>query len=309
MSGESATADGKKLAFLRWQSYFTVYMGDLDSSGTHVIRSKHFTLTGSHDDPGAWTPDGKALLLISTRTSAHGLYKQLLDEDDAQYLTGTRDARNPEVTPDGKWVLYFIHPEHLGAPDLPFKLETLMRAPIEGGPPQPVLTATGARNLISCARPPSNLCVIAEWSEDRKKAIVHGIDPIKGRGAELTRFDVDPGDDRWMIALSPDGNRFAGIRRPQDPIYIWPVKSNEVREIRVNGWSNFRSVRWSADSNSVLVLSNQKGYGTLLHTDLQGHSNVLWEHVTENWSESPDGRHLAVNVLSMDQNYWMMENF
>jgi hypothetical protein len=35
----------------------------------------------------------------------------------------------------------------------------------------------------------------------------------------------------------------------------------------------------------------------------------LWEHVTDNWSESPDGRHLAVTVLSADSNYMMMENF
>jgi dipeptidyl aminopeptidase/acylaminoacyl peptidase len=313
MSVMSATADGKKIAYQKWQSDFSVYIGDLDSSGTRVLKSRHFTLTKSHDDAGPWTPDGKALIVISMRSSDHGLYKQLLDENDAQYLTGTSDTRNQEVTPDGKWVLYFKHVEMPAAPEWPFKPETIMRASIESGSPQPVLTTTGAKNEISCARPPSGLCVVAEWSGDKKQALVHALDPMKGRGAELTRFDLDPSDDRWVIALSPDGNRMAGIRRPQDPLYIWPVngKSKEVREIRINGWSNLRAVRWSADSKNLLVLSNQKGYGhgTLLHTDLQGHANVLWEYVTDLWSESPDGRHLAVTVVTVDENYWTMENF
>jgi len=313
MSSISATADGEKIAFMRWQSDVSVYIGDLDSSGTRVIKSRHFTLTKSHDHAHAWTPDGKALILVSNRSSDDGLYKQLLDEDDAKYLPGTSIARNPEVTPDGKWVLYLLRPREYAAAQWQLEPETLMRAPIEGGSPQRVLTTTGARSVISCARPPSDLCVIADWSEDRKQAIVHAIDPIKGRGVELTRFDVDPSDDRWTIALSPDGTCLAGIRRTQDPLYMWPVngKSKAAREIRINGWTNLRAVHWSADSKNLLVLSNQKGYGdgTLLHADLQGHASVLWEHVTDEWSASPDGRHLAVTVLNVDQNYWTMENF
>jgi Tol biopolymer transport system component len=309
MNMQSATADGKTVAFLRGESLFSVYMGDLDASGTHVVKSRHFTLTRSHDDPGAFTPDGKALILISIRSSYHGLYKQRLDQDDAQYLPGTTDVRNPEVTPDGKWVLYFLYHEMPANLDFHVKPETLMRASIEDGAPQPLLTSIAERSLISCARPPSTLCIIAESSEDRRQAIVHALDPFKGRGPELTRFDIDPNDDHWVVALSPDGNRMAGIRRPLDPIYIWPLMGKEVRQIRIDGWSDLQYVRWSADSKSLLVLSYQKGDGTLLHTDLQGRANVLWEHVTNCWSESPDGRHLAVGTLINDANYWTMENF
>ena len=310
MSGESATADGKKLAFLKWFSQFTTYVADLDSSGTHVVKSRQFTLTRSHDNPSAWTPDGKALILTSNRGDSFGVYKQLLDQDDARPLTTPEEnARNPEVTPDGKWVLYLEHWDNPTGVGNSSKPDPLMRVPIEGGSSQPVLTATSARSEISCARPPSDLCVIAELSEDRKQVIVHAVDPIKGRGPELTRFDVDPNDDRWTIALSTDGKRFAAIRRPQDPIYVWPLNGENMREIRVNGWSDLRRVGWTADGTSLLVLSNQKGYGTLLHTDLQGHANGLWDHVTESWVESPDGRHLSVNVNTVDKNFSMLENF
>jgi Tol biopolymer transport system component len=238
------------------------------------------------------------------------VYKQLMGEDDALLLTPSdENARNPEVTPDGKWVLYFEHWDNPAAVGNLSKPDPLKRVPIEGGASQLVLTATSARSDISCARPPSDLCVIAELSEDRKQAIVHALDPIEGRGSELTRFEVDPNDDRWTIALSPDGKRFAAIRKPNDPIYIWFLETKNIREVRVNGWINFRNVRWAADGKSLVVFSNQNGYGTLLHTDLQGHANVLWEHVTDIWTESPDGHHLAVNVHTIDQNFSMLENF
>jgi serine/threonine protein kinase len=308
MGGLSTTADGKAMAFLKWQSDFSVYVGDLDAGGTHVLRSRHFTLTRFHDDAGDFTPGGKALILISVRSSYHGLYRQPLEKDNAVYLPDTQDVRNPQVTPDGKWVLYFEHHEH-PAWDVSYIPERLMRAAIDSGSPHAVLTATGAKSQISCARPPSDLCVIAEWSDDRKEVIVHAVDAINGRGPELTRFAVDPHDERWTVALSPDGKRFAGIRRPQDPIYVWSANGEKMREIQVKGWGNLGMVRWSADSKRLLVLSYQKGYGTLLHTDLQGNAQVLWDHVTENWAESPDGRHLAVTQLSNDQNYMLMTDF
>jgi serine/threonine protein kinase len=310
MSGESATADGKKLAFLRWASHFTIYMADLDASGTRVISSKHFTLNESRDFPGAWTPDGKALIFVSDRGGRFGVYKQFQGEDAAQPLaTPEEGVRDPVVTPDGNWVLYFVHRDNPVGTGNESKPEPLMRVPIGGGPPQLVLTAVRPESQVSCARPTSDLCVIAELSEDRKQVIVNVVDPIKGRGSELTRFAVHPDDDRWNIELSPDATRFAAIRSPDDPIYVWSLHGKKMREVRVIGWSNLRNLSWAGDGKGLLVVTRQKGYGTVLHVDLQGHANVLWERATEGVAESPDGHHLCISSNTVDQNVWMLENF
>jgi serine/threonine protein kinase/dipeptidyl aminopeptidase/acylaminoacyl peptidase len=310
MSGESATADGKKLAFLRWASHFTIYMADLDASGTRVISSKHFTLNESRDFPGAWTPDGKALIFVSDRGGRFGVYKQFQGEDAAQPLaTPEEGVRDSAVSPDGKWVLYFVHRENPVGTGNGSKPEPLMRVPVAGGPSQLVLTVVRPESHVSCARPPSDLCVIAELSEDRKKAIVGALDPLTGRGSELTQFPVDPNDDRWDIELSPDATRFAAIRSPDDPIYVWSLHGKKIREVRVIGWSNLRNLSWAGDGKSLLVVTRQKGYGTVLHVDLQGHANVLWERATEGVAESPDGRHLCISSNTVDQNVWMLENF
>jgi eukaryotic-like serine/threonine-protein kinase len=309
MSGESATADGKKLAFLRWASHFTIYMAELDASGTRVVSSRHFTLNESRDFPGAWTPDGKALIFVSDRGGRFGVYKQPLNEDTAQPLaTPEEGVRDPAVTPDGKWVLYFVHRGNPAGTGNRSKPEPLMRVPIGGGPSEQVLSAVRPESQVSCAKPPSDLCVIGELSEDRKQVIVDAVDPVKGRGPELTRFAVHPDDDRWNVELSPDATRFAAIRSPDDPIYVWYLHGKKMREVRVVGWSNLRNLSWAGDGKGLLVLTRQKGYGTVLYVDLQGRANVLWERATEGL-ESPDGHHLCISSNTVDQNVWMLENF
>jgi WD40 repeat protein len=152
--------------------------------------------------------------------------------------------------------------------------------------------------------------VLAELSEDRKQVIVNAVDPVTGRGSELTRLALHPEDgDRWAVELSPDATRFAAIRSPDDPIFIWSLHDKKMREVRVIGWSNLRSLSWAGDGKGLLVVTRQKGYGTVLHVDLQGHAKVLWERATEAVAESPDGRHLCISSNTVDQNVWMLENF
>jgi serine/threonine protein kinase len=311
MSGESATADGKKLAFLRWASHFTIYMANLDASGTRVINSRHFTLSESRDFPGAWTPDGKALIFLSDRGGPLGVYKQFLSEDNAQPLAIPEEgARNAVVTPDGKWVLYFAHRFNPTGAGMGSKPDPLMRVPVGGGPSQLVLTAVGPESQVSCARPPSDLCVIAELSEDRKEVIVDAVDPVEGRGSELTRFAVDPNGGSWDVGqVSPDATRVAAIRGSAGPIYIVSLRGEKMHEIQVKGWNNLRGLNWSADGKGLFVMTTQKSYGTILHVDPKGHANVLWERAIGSSAESPDGHHLCIGSNTVDQNFWMLENF
>ena len=112
-----------------------------------------------------------------------------------------------------------------------------------------------------------------------------------------------------ILKVSPDATRFAEIRSPDDPIYVWSLHDKKMGEVRVIGWSNLRNLSWAADGKGLLVLTRQKGYGTVLHVDLQGRANVLWERATGGLAESPDGHHLCISSNTVDQNVWMLENF
>ena len=307
-SGLSVSADSKRLAFLRFTGQFTTYVAELGEGGARISTPRHFTLTESLDFPLAWTPDSKNLFLWSTRNGRPGIYKQALDSDSAELVvTKPGEINFAKLSPDGEWLLYLLSAKAGSAP----APAQVVRLPVSGGSPQAVFTAQ-ANSEIFCARYPSHLCLITEPTEDRKEVILTAFDPLKGRGPELTRFDLDPSTNFSAFALSPDGAHVAALRNPAGPIQLLSLRGLPREEIRVKGWNNMRSLSWNADGKGLLVGNSKQGGAVLLRVDLKGDAQVLWE--TPGGPDisavaSPDGRHVAISRWTIDENVWMMENF
>jgi hypothetical protein len=56
---------------------------------------------------------------------------------------------------------------------------------------------------------------------------------------------------------------------------------------------------------------NKRGI-VLVHLDLQGNANVLWQREGSPGTfaiPSPDGRHVAMMAWDVSSNLWMMDNF
>jgi len=310
MNGLSETSNGKKLAFLRRAGHNTSYVADLAEGGTRILQPRHFPSSESSEDPLDWTPDSKAIFFVSNRSGHMGLYKQSLDQDIAEPVVTEGFGRDPHVTPDGKSILYF-GPTENGAP-LARGPEPVMRGSITGGPSHRLFTAR-TLSQMTCARSPSGLCVIGEPTEDGKQLIVSALDSMKGRGPELFRFVLDANDQNWWLDLSPDGTRVVATRTAAGPIYILSLGGEVLQQIQVKGWSNLRSLIWTADGKGLFVTAGIQNGRNLLHVDLQGNAHVLWEN-SGTYGEtiahpSPDGRHLAFGDWTANGNMWLMENF
>ena len=62
------------------------------------------------------------------------------------------------------------------------------------------------------------------------------------------------------------------------------------------------------------MLREGKGATVMIcHTDLKGNAKVLWQYKGSSGVimglPSPDGRHLAIDALVMNNNVWMLEGF
>jgi DNA-binding winged helix-turn-helix (wHTH) protein/Tol biopolymer transport system component len=176
----SASADGKRLAFSKLVDQWQVYIGELARDGTRLLGPLRRLRNQETDDrPSGWTADSKAVLFDSFSNGTSRIFKQGVNESTAQPLVA--EPQNPiwpRISADGNLILYIEDPK---APSARFRM---MSVPVNGGVPQFVLeTATGLND--ECARPPSNLCVGLEESQDDKNLIVGAIDPIKGRGKVL----------------------------------------------------------------------------------------------------------------------------
>ena len=310
MSGLSITADGKTLAFLKWVGKQTSFLADLAAGGTHILNPRHFPLSESSDGATDWTPDSKAIFFVSNRSGHEGVYRQFLDQDIAEPVVTEGYGRNPRVTPDGNSIVYLGIGEK--GPWPARGPEPVMRVSITGGPSQRLFTAR-AYSLITCARSPSNLCVIGEPIEDGKQLVASVLDPLKGRGRELFRFALVANDDSWWLDLSPDGSRVAATRTPAGPIYILSLGGQVLQQVQVRGWSNLQSLIWAADGKSFFVVTGIRNGRELLNVDLQGNAHALWENTGGSAEtlvySSPDGRHLAFSGWTTNGNMWMLENF
>ena len=307
----SATKDSKRLAFQEWVSHNTVYLADLVSGGTRIGAYKLFTVDEG-DAIADWTADGRTVLIAENRGDHYALFKQSLDSQVPQPIVQATGGSlvSATLSPDEKWVLFQLWP----VPGRP-SAQPIMRVPFNGGSPELMLNVAPGSGF-SCARRPSNLCVVVEPSVDHSVMIVSTMEPIRGtHGPELARFDTDPDLDvnsHWpFYALSPDGTRLATSRGTDGPIQILSLHGRTAHDVSVKDLRDLRLLGWTWDGNALFVLSGITDGTILQRVDLQGNIHILWKcnRAQCDWSPSPDGRHLAIADSKVSANFWMMENF
>jgi WD40 repeat protein len=214
------------------------------------------------------------------------------------------------LSADGAWVLYREWPKTAG-PSTPIPL---LRIPVGGGVPQPVLESRNPQ-YCGCARAPASLCVVLEASPDDKLLTLSAFDPLKGSGKVLTTFAKDS-SRYYACALSPDGSTFALSKTGEAKIHIrlLPLSGGSESDITVKGWPNLAGyLEWSPDGKGLYLNSVSPQTGTLLYVDLKGNAKPLWQKKGQmfgGWSiPSPDGRYLAIMGTVYNSNVWMLEGF
>jgi len=304
----NGTADGKRLAVMKASVEADVYVGELEAGGHRLKNPRRLTLDERDDFPGAWTRDGKAILFTSDRNGQFDIYKQALDQDSAEpVVTGPGDKGNPVVSPDGRLILYIQAVTGEG--------QQIMRVSISGGAPEMVSEGKTIEGL-RCSWSPASLCVLSEETPDRKQCIFTAFDPMKGRGRELTRVELQQRGQGYYWDLSRDGSRLAfaqellgGERR----IHVLPLSLGAAHEVVIKRDIEMASLSWTIDGMGFFVGGSPPD-AELLYVNMDGTTDVLWKRETLfNYGPagipSPDGRHLAILGHTINSNIWMLENF
>ncbi len=331
LDGVSVTADGSRVAFRKEIGHFLGYVADLESGGARLSNSRRITLEETGEDRLTdWTRDSKMLIVARNRAAHWRIYTQSLGSNDEPALLSkakTQELRPiaPAVpggrvkeallSPDQKWIIAQVFPTG-GTRDSRTTVK-VMRVPFAGGSPELMFSMRNG-GLVSCARAPSKLCVVAEDSPDRRSMIVSALDPLQGKGAELARFDLRPDANSWidsdhlhLCQISPDGTHLAVARSPQGPIEIHSLQSGLMRLISAKELDKLAAMSWTADQKGLFVAKQLYDGGELVYVDLYGNTRSLWEsHGGLCYGRpSPDGQHLAIYSFERSNNVWMMENF
>jgi len=317
------TADGKRFVFLNGRSQSDVYISELGSGGTELKTPQRVTLDDRVDWPGGWSADSKTMFLYSDRNGDFDIYKQGVSERNADtVITGQEEKWAPQISPDGKWVLYMQWPKPVeGKPAAKGKL---MRIPLAGGPAEAVMDVTGHPAILTGTDPTNSVggypsfrcpvhagtCVLAESGENQ--IAFTAFDPVQGRKAELTKVAVDPDTASWD--LSPDGTRVA--------ISLFDYKAGDLQIVPLNGgapqkmsampWTELVTTAWAANGKSLFLASYSSRGTSIVRMPLSGEPKLMFKQPS--WdifslAPSPDGRYLAFGPLNSNSNAWTIAAF
>jgi predicted Ser/Thr protein kinase len=314
-SQPSATADGKHLAYLRTRDHTTVLVADLAAAGTKVSNVHPVSSDDSFSEPFDWTGDSRQMIILSYRTGGSaGIYKQAVDGSSAQLITSLADqtlSENLVVSPDGAWVIFAESP---GETVWPRKAARFYRVPIDGGTPQFLFDVARPADC-KCTGPLANFCAYGSNAEDRKELVITRFDPVSGEKKELLRFPTEPGH-RAQWGVSPDASEVAVIEsdRSLNQLRLFSLRDGRVRIFKIGGYNFLNSVNWTHDSRGFFTVGfAQNGLENLLHVDLNGHLQPVWQepdYPFTTWGvPSPDGRHIAIVGGRHESNVWMIDDF
>jgi Tol biopolymer transport system component len=308
----SATADGKQLAFLRGNDHASVFVGDLADKGSRLVNSRRLTLDDNFNLPVAWTPDSREVIYSSQRASNWLMFRQALDRDSAPQLVTPASNTNfyvARLSPDGAWIL-------LEGRSIASHKIALYRVGLRGGAPQLLFNTEGFVQFW-CTNKAANFCVFGRPSTGNNELVVAAFNPRGGPGRELVRIPLEAGssgdigfDYSWQ--LSPDGSQIAIVKGHGNQIRLVPLAGGQTRTITTKGHSDLIELNWAIDSQSMFVSTLEPGGANLLHVDLNGNIQPVWQQsqATDTLGfPSPDGRHLAILGSNAESNVWLINNF
>jgi len=317
------SADGKRLGYLKSHSHSNIYAAQLEGGGTSITNgAQQLTFDIRVDWLSAWTRDSKAVLFYSDRRGNFDIFRLRLGEREVEpVVVSPEEKRDPQVSPDGSWIVYFAYNKSRDGP-IP-STGRIMRVPISGGQPEFVVEVKGyagcancwhldpgVHPALRCPKNPAAQCVLSELEEGR--IVFTAIDIAAGRKSELFRVDaVDAGSAYWD--LSPDGSRIA-FGEPNGTsceIRVLTLAGVTERTLAVKGTSGCVAAAWSQLGDGLFVESDTDVKSTLLRVSWDGNANPLQTSLKwfRHFAQSPDGKYLAFTDVVGDSNAWMIEDF
>src|SRR5882672_2564506 len=330
-----ASADGKKILFLRTNIQPAVYVAQIDAKTKNVGWPERLTLDDRKNLPYEWTPDGNSVLYISNREGKFHIYKQAVGQGTPELLdTGGSEPNILRLNPDRTKVLYSTlkHSDageqgfpHDAAAEAKLQGKTIansgqnlqiyriLRVPLNGGESQQVLEWPEINNF-QCARLPSRECIFSSYANEALE--FYEFDAETGKNSLMFKIS----DPEWQLynwTLSPDGGQLALAKKlraqEEAEIQIMSLRGGSTRKIALKEWRSVRAIDWAADGKSIWTCASpREGEEVVINVDLQGHVKPAVREPSPyiGWAiPSQDGKRLAIWEASGASNVWMLEGF
>ncbi len=297
----SLSTDGKRLVFIRSFRQRDVYVAPLEAGNTRMGTPRRLTLDLGDDYPTGWTTDSRTVIFTSSRNGPQGIFRQDLDKQTAEPIVVMPGHQIlARLTPDGNSLLFQTY-------DPVTRKHQLMRIPIGGGTPETIPNAENVGIYYRCA--PAGVCVMAQ--PEGQTFIISELDPTKGKVREIYRDD-----QVGNFFLSPDGKWIAttsGTGRETKIVLHSFLTGTVARKIPVRVATDLVSLNYAPNGKGFFWGDRLPGELREMYINLDGDTSLLWRqpgNTSSIWgTPSPDGKYLALVMVTDDSNVYTVENF
>ncbi len=323
LSNLTGAPDGRKLLMLGTESTAYTYTAKWQSKPKPSLSlPRRLTFEKSYNYPHTWSADNQSVIFESDRNGRFEIFQQNRARREPELLASSaRQNYYPQLTPDGKWILFMsaTNTQEAGFTDL-----QLMRVAAIGGPIVQVPLGEPLDEFRCAAPGHGHVCVLRTTHNGQQT--YYELDPVKGKGRELGRTGFAlSGLGRW--ALCADG-RLAAIPDPAHAAYfielhLDPDPSKRWQAARrVSGIDDISgmnpgptSKEWLAWSNFHKTSATQLGlpplyldpsrFSALYLIDGHQHAHVLENESLHNFGVfSNDGKYVAAIRDDLTSNVW-----
>lgn len=292
---------GGRLAYMRDPVRANIWRIPGPSAANEPRIPTRFIESSAHDLFPSYSPDGKSISFISTRTGNHEVWICDNEARNARQLTFLK----PPITlasvwsPDGKQIAFYSSKE--GSYDI-YTIGSM------GGVPTRITTETSHETTPSWSRD-------GRWiyfASDRSGALEVWKKPVAGgKAIRVTQSGGGP-------AFESDDARFlyfaTSYLSGQGSPGLWRIPANGGKEERV--LENVRFLERTLTGRSICYINLRTGLGPAIETFDIATGKVtrlaVLEHIPSSWrlSVSPDGRWILYDVAeSAGSDIMLVENF
>ena len=224
----------------------------MDANGSNA---RQLTFGENADVWPALSRDGRYIVFTSFRTGEAHVWRMNADGSAQRQLTFGKSEDSPQVTPDGKWILYS---EHDG------ENESIWKVPVDGGEPVKLLDQQAKQAAIS---PDGKLlaCLARNGSGNAPWQItILALD--SGRTLKTLQAPASVGQFPQALQWSPDGQSLTYVVTSGDVANIWSqsLGGGEPRPVTDFKDSRIVAFGWSADGSKLACVRSVELHDLIL---------------------------------------------
>ena len=226
---------GSHLVYSRQIEDTNIWRAELPKSGTPPNSAELFISSTWVDQTPKYSPDGKEIAFISSRSGSREVWVSKADGSNAVRITffGGPVVGHPNWSPDGQWIIFHARPE--GPTDI-------FVVPAAGGPPKRLTTNDWEDHFPSYSRDGRSIFFSSRRSGDIQ------IWRMAADGGDAVQITISGGVH--FPAESPDG-KAVFYHMFRDPGEIWRIPVQGGEPVRIAGPTHRYPVGYTVTSQGI----------------------------------------------------------